>query len=498
MTRDAIVQKIRRCNSLPTLPAVAMKVLGVAQSEDADLHELAELIGKDPALSTKVLKTVNSPFYGLTKTVSTISNALVILGTESVKTLVLGFSLVNSLYGGGADSGTQMAYWRRSIYATVACQRLCQLLNILEREELFLASLLEDIGVQVLKQVIPTQYDELLAAQRHWGRGLMRREIAALELSHCEAGLMLAQQWNLPPIICEVIRWHHQPSQAESQLRPNCNIVRLSALCAEVFMGQDERRCIDHVRRFAQAAFQMSSEACDALLTHVGSGTRQMADLFNIDIGQHVSYEDVMAEASETLSNLTLRTQIQARELRVAAETDALTGVANRRKLEETLDSEFARAVRFARPLSVIFLDADRFKSINDNYGHASGDQALMHLARLLGTAARPMDLVGRYGGEEFCLVLPEVGLAAAAALAEKVRALIESSPVALNTGPLKMTVSLGVAGFDGDPGPYKQASQLVQAADRATYAAKSAGRNTVRVFNPRPRKAAPGVAPTP
>ncbi|MDD4890937.1 MAG: GGDEF domain-containing protein, partial [Phycisphaerae bacterium] len=450
ITRDFIINKIHRCSSLPSLPVVAMKVLGLAQSEDVDLREIAELISKDPALSTKVLKTVNSPFYGLTKSVSTISNALVILGTESVKTLVLGFSLVNSLYDTSLHSQTQLAYWQRSIYGAAGCRLLSQRMNVLEREELFLAALLEDIGVQVLKQVVPAQYDAMLADSPDWGRRLIRRELAELGVTHCEAGVMLAEQWNLPPIIREVIRCHHRPRLADPRLTWACNLVRLAGLCTEVFMGCDGPRQVGRVRRYAAAVFEMGPDACDTLLKEIGTTTHEMADLFDINIGQQRSYDDIMAEANDALQYLTLQSQMRVREMRAAAETDALTGAATRRKLDECLEAEFRQAVKANQPLSVIFIDADHFKNVNDTFGHAAGDQALAHLARLIISAVRPSDLVGRYGGEEFCVVLPQTKLPAAAVVAERIRALIDSRPVELPTGPLKLTVSTGVAGMDG------------------------------------------------
>jgi diguanylate cyclase (GGDEF)-like protein len=182
--------------------------------------------------------------------------------------------------------------------------------------------------------------------------------------------------------------------------------------------------------------------------------------------------------------------------MQAEAETDPLTGLASRRKLESQLALEFRRAGQFVRPLSVIFVDFDRFKAVNDTHGHAVGDQVLSHLGRLFASFARPMDTVGRYGGEEFVFVLPEIDLAAAAELAESIRKRVEHSALSLNlaAGPLTITVSAGVAGFDGRPGVYRQEGLLVQAADRACYAAKSAGRNSVRVFTPKIRKPDPAV----
>src|SRR5271154_4534690 len=123
MTSD-LSERIRKCPNLPSLPAIAMQVLELTQKADVDIAEIARLISKDAALSGKILKTVNSSFYGRSQHVSTISHALVILGLQSVKTLVLGFSLVTSLNKNKGKGFKHVLYWRRSLYAATAARTL--------------------------------------------------------------------------------------------------------------------------------------------------------------------------------------------------------------------------------------------------------------------------------------------------------------------------------------------------------------------------------------
>ena len=474
-----------------------MQVLQEVRKDDISIDRLAELIGRDPALSSKLLRTANSAYYGLPRAIGTLSQALIVLGIESVKTLVLGFSLVRSLQDGGVSGQTQMDYWRRSSYAAVAARLLAERLGRPDGEAMFLAGLLQDIGIPVLKQIEPASYDPLLAGSPRWGRQLAGRERDRLGLSHNEAGLMLAEQWRLPPCLQQVIRWHHHPRSADEPSVDACRVVELAGLCAEVFMGLADSRCIQRVYKYA-AALQLNVDACNELLGRIASSAKEMADLIEIDLGQQRSYEEILGEANEALLDLSLQSQVQARRMQAEAETDLLTALANRRKLESKLAAEFQRACQFVRPLSVIFLDVDLFKNVNDTHGHAVGDQVLAHLGRLLASFARPMDTIGRYGGEEFVFVLPEMTLAAAAELAERIRAAVENAPLALAAGPLVTTVSAGVAGFNGRPGVYQREGLLVQAADRACYAAKSAGRNGVRVFTPKAPKPPSPVSPLP
>ena len=118
--KEELLTQIRQCPNLPSLPAIAMEVLNLAQSDEVDIAEIARIISRDPALSGKILRTVNSSFYGRSQSVSQVSHALVILGLQSVKTLVLGFSLVGNLQKQKSKGFNHLDYWRRSIYAATA------------------------------------------------------------------------------------------------------------------------------------------------------------------------------------------------------------------------------------------------------------------------------------------------------------------------------------------------------------------------------------------
>src|SRR3954471_19560399 len=121
---EQLVSRIRQCPSLPSLPSIAIQILDLAQKAEADIAEIARVISKDPALSSKILRTVNSSFYGRSQHVSTISHALVILGLQSVKTLVLGFSLVSNLSKNKSKGFKHITYWKRSIYSATAARSL--------------------------------------------------------------------------------------------------------------------------------------------------------------------------------------------------------------------------------------------------------------------------------------------------------------------------------------------------------------------------------------
>ncbi|HEY8167930.1 MAG TPA: diguanylate cyclase [Candidatus Limnocylindrales bacterium] len=164
-----------------------------------------------------------------------------------------------------------------------------------------------------------------------------------------------------------------------------------------------------------------------------------------------------------------------------AATTDTLTRIPNRATIQDALTEEVARANRFGRPLSVAFLDIDHFKSINDTWEHHAGDIVLRRVAHLLRTNVRSIDHIGRWGGEEFVLVLPETDVDEAAALAEKLRMLVMREPIDIEQAePVSVTISAGVAGGGGQ---LLRVETLVRHADMAMLSAKGLGRNQVFVF---------------
>jgi diguanylate cyclase (GGDEF)-like protein len=170
--------------------------------------------------------------------------------------------------------------------------------------------------------------------------------------------------------------------------------------------------------------------------------------------------------------------------------TDALTGVPNRRQLSQRLEQEFSRSVRFGDPLSLLMVDLDHFKQINDVHGHAVGDGVLRGIALLLRRNVRKVDIVARYGGEEFCVVLPRVAKAEAMEVAEKLRRSVAAAALPGPEGgtPLHVTISVGVAtlGIDAD-----DAASLLEKADAALYEAKRLGRDRVAMATPLQRATA-------
>ncbi len=168
-------------------------------------------------------------------------------------------------------------------------------------------------------------------------------------------------------------------------------------------------------------------------------------------------------------------------ELQLLATTDPLTGIANRRTLMSRLEHEFELALSNQLPLSCIMADIDYFKRVNDNFGHATGDKVIQAVADILQQACRSMDVVGRYGGEEFVMILPGLNADSAARLAEKIRIAVIAAGAKSSIGLSSLSSSFGVAELDSQ---ISNGTALLDAADKALYTAKEGGRNRTEVYN--------------
>jgi diguanylate cyclase (GGDEF)-like protein len=348
----------------------------------------------------------------------------------------------------------------------------------------------------VLETVLGDPYGQVVS-QAGSHEDLPIAEHAALGMTHAEAGQVLATGWKLPPLLTTPIAKHHAPGDvSDPHLHKICELVALAGRCADVFISEQAAEPIRIVRQLCKERHGLTESDADDLLNDVGHKAKEAAALFEINLGSPEDYEAILKRANEALVEMTLQSQAQAtalaeqattlarqnQQLRARADTDALTGLANRSRFEQFLKEQFQVADATSKPLSMLMLDLDNFKSINDEHGHPAGDQVLRQVGRLLATAAREQDLACRFGGEELVLVLPGTSKPTAAAIAESIRRAICAKPVSLQTGLLPVTASIGVATYE--PGsPLKLPVHLLKAADLSVYAAKHAGRNCVRVF---------------
>ena len=198
-------------------------------------------------------------------------------------------------------------------------------------------------------------------------------------------------------------------------------------------------------------------------------------------LARAIRYAIERKEAQAELAAANARLAEANRRLAELATTDDLTGLWNRRHFFEVFEHETRRLARTGGDLALVMLDVDHFKRVNDTWGHPFGDRVLAHVAAVLRREAREVDLVARFGGEEFVVLMPGTTLAQAATAGERFRRAIEAAPLRRDDGPASVTVSVGVAAC-ASPG---EAAHLLRHVDEALYAAKRAGRNCTMLWTP-------------
>ncbi len=490
-----LLDRILKCERLPSFPAIAARVIEMCSDENVSVRELGEVLSHDTAISTKILRTINSSFYGLRHRVTTVERATTMLGINSVKMLALGFSLVPQLKGLGGEDFDPTIIWKRSLFAAVGAHTIAREVKFDHFEEAFIAGLLQDLGVIVLLQSLRTDYVKVLEQAVDAHGKLRMLEQQELDIDHTQVGQALAEKWNLPPILTAAIKGHEDPDETVPEFQQLVRSVALGAKAADCFLSNEEQQAgrVKSYLRHASQWFDLNNAQAGAFLESIEEGTKELGKLFEIQSNAEQSASDLMAMANETLVDLSVkaiqeanRLEIENQQLADQAQFDPLTSTLNRGGLDQMLAEQFEVSSQTGKPMSVIFFDADKFKPINDTHGHHVGDRVLQLIAASMKECVPASGYVGRYGGDEFTMILPGMDGPQAATIAEKIRQHIERVSIDHDAGQkLSVTVSVGLSSYNGtDPSSFK-AEQLVVAADRAMYAAKSAGGNRVYQLPP-------------
>ena len=296
-----MLEEILSCPSLPTLPSVALRVIELCSDPNVKFSELARTIQNDQGLSAKVLRTVNSSFYGLRQRCASIDKALVMLGLSPVKSIVLGFSLVSSLSGSPEEGFDYKDYWRRGLFTAVGGKCMVDASGMKYGDDVFIAGLLQDIGVMALLKAMKRDYLAVIAQTGGDHRKLVRAELSALEVQHPDIGAMLAQRWKLPDSLVIPVKYHERPTAAPSEHTEIVHGVGLGNLVHDAIVLPE---AAEHLRKLYERAGQwlnLTPDKIDTALKRAREATKELADLFKVDIGM----DGVEAKAERTLAETT-------------------------------------------------------------------------------------------------------------------------------------------------------------------------------------------------
>lgn len=514
-----ILEKIRSTDNLPSLPVVALEVLRLTRSDNASAAEIAQAIEYDPALASKILKVANSSLFGMPRQISSLRQAMTILGLRTVKVMALTFSLADAMQGKVPGAFDYQLFWRRSLTNAVAARLLAEHIHCPQPDEVFVTALLCDVGMLAAFHADDATYRALLAEFESSHQQIHALEQRFFGADHQLFSSHLLDTWGLPERMVKAVASHHAPLEEIRNTAPEDHLVRVvvaAGMIGEVFCSPGGAALLHQVTVQIPEILPVSQVSLHGMLQLLHKQVQETASKWAIDIGVARSYKEIQAEAVVELAKLTMAAELERAQLAVReqqlhvenkdlarkASTDGLTGIANRLAMEQHLQEVCGKVVAEDRTVGMLLLDIDRFKKLNDTFGHQVGDTAL----RLLGDRLRQLNdsniFTARYGGEEFAIIVLDTPLNQLRGLAEKIRMEIQQIRIPFKDRQIAITVSIGGAVIEKtspDPSP----AGLIALADKFLYQAKETGRNRAicgeaAPATARPATAAPAIATRP
>lgn len=487
MRRTTIRKGRRRRQDQDSGTSSASQILHAAVREDCSPGELADMACADPIFAGRVLAWVNSPTFALSRTITDVRQATGLLGIRGLRNIALSM-LVSGMAPSSPRSAVLLA---NGLRRALAAHCIAEYVAREQADSAFTTGLFLDAGLLAL-----SANDVDVAAGLAEGSASHRviKERAFGLTPHPEAGAQLAVGYGLPADMVHAIVHHHD------ELAPTEPLSRV-AWAAERLAAVFEGGSLEGARAAAVHAAEvigLHSDALDDLLRLLPQMVADGAKIFARDVGPQPSIDELAYDANIRLVQingeyeqmvtalqaavkeadaLTCKLQEANERLRILAEHDPLTGLVNRRVFNSKFQSHVTQAADKKTYLSVAMLDLDRFKKVNDQYGHDMGDQVLKVVAEVLKDSVRGMDIVARFGGEEFVVVLPNTDSEEAATVFEAIRARIEATRIVLGGVAIRVTASIGGAGV-AVHAAQEQAKGLLKRADAALYVAKAEGRN--------------------
>lgn len=507
MSGESMLEAIRASDNLPSLPAVAVRVLEITRDESASMDDLAAIVQNDPAITARILKVVNSPLFGVARKVTSIRQAMNLLGRRAVQVMALSFSLVDVMRREEDSDFDYEGYWRTSLTSAVAGRLLARAARAKHGEDAFVAGLLSNVGQLAAVRCAPEAYKPVLAERTASpDRALHDIERDFLGLTHAAMGRELLARWRLPEPLTQAVGAHHGDGLAwlPGEVGELARVVHAAALLAGLFCGETPRSELEAVKARCRELTGVDAATLDTTLAAVDENVRRAAALMAIPIGETEDYSKIQLEAMQRLAQLSVDAEVEraaatrraadARDeqrrlvARSAAQSsashkqasiDALTCLPNRAAFDARLAEEVARATAEGHAIALAILDVDHLKRVNDAQGQVAGDEALRAVGSAIAGVCGSAGFAARYGGEEFAIVFARLAADEVAALADTVRERVERSATRTGPGRAGLTVSVGVACFERAPGELT-AEALVAQADRLLYLAKKTGRNKV------------------
>ena len=495
-----LLTDILNCPSLPSLPAVAANVLELTSDPDVKMTELASQITMDQALSAKVLRTVNSSFYGLRKRCSSIEKALIMLGLGPVKSLVLGFSLVSAFEGKEGDSFDYAGYWKRGLDTAIAAKIIADIKGFGDQaDECFLSGLLQDIGMIAMFRAMRQRYNAVIEETGGDHSKLARLELKEFELQHAGVGAAIAESWKLPSEIAVPINYHERPTACPSEYSKVARCVALGGMLHTVLCSENPTEPLRAAYAKGQQWLDLSQSEIDEIIVSTGDASREMSKVLEVDIGTQENPTDILTRADRQLIEMTREKEVEsysAKEVGSLADgidaVDQMTGVLNREGFKQAISQVYSTVKPGEVDITVLQVSLTWVDGVLETLGQKIHDDIVIGTSVLLLKYFEPMGgAICRLSAHHFGVVLPEVdrksaSRSAASFTEQFTEALSRWIPDTPGVEEL-VKVHIGLATLDeGTAMLFVSPDKLVLASTKAVTAAKTSPTSAIRSFVPK------------
>lgn len=469
----------------------------IAQMDEPDFGEISRVIRADPVVSGKILKTANSALFGFRHKIESIEHAIPKLGITLLRTLILGFHLARHKTHQQQLEPVFQDLWRCSLTQAAFAELIAEEFLVADPPTSFLAAMLQDIGILAMVSEAPADYLATVLSRSSFPN-VAAAERSHFGFSHVDVSTEIIKQWGLEESFGDAIRHHHDkvvsskpnPAQRLKVVLQAANL-GTAVLFTKRSSATSLNSSLDQWIGFMEFHFGLTGMQAEQLITEVDRRVVEYSTLFKFNIGEGSDSEDAVAAAMEMLQEIALKNQVELMsrkrpKLALRDEDnelyrDSLSGLYNRRFMNEHLSDRLAKRIKKKKPIALLFLDVDKFKTINDSYGHSAGDQAIRHVASWLTQSIRNDDLAIRLGGDEFLVILQSVKEDHFEKIANRI--VQEVPPFELpGAKHIDVSLSVGCAIYQPVRGDATDANWLIDQADQSMYQAKKAGGNSVSV----------------
>ncbi len=495
-----LLNDILNCPGLPSIPAVAAKVIELTADPDVEMSELASQITIDQALASKVLRTVNSSFYGLRKRCTTIEKALILLGLSPVKSLVLGFSLVSAFSGDESEDFDYKSYWTRGLHSAIAAKLIADEVNLKDHaDECFLTGLLQDIGMIAMYRAMGEHYLDIVNQTLDDHTKLARIELQEFDIQHATVGATIAEHWRLPLEIVVPLKYHERPTACPTEYARSARCVALANLVHNVLTAERPTEPLRLIYERAYSWLGIREPRIDEIIEETGHAARQFASVLEVELDELDAPEEILARAERQLIDLTryhLAASYTANEvssMTPESTRDTLTGTLNRDGFKHAIGQVYSAVKPGEVDITVVQAVIAGLPQAGDTHGPQIQEDIIIGVANLMTKVFEPLGgAVCRLGAEAFGVVLPEIDAHTAQRCADECKDAFAKS---INTWVPGITdlsntvkIHIGLATLDKETALILVSPEkLVLASSRAVQVARSSKASAVHAFKPTP-----------